>query len=126
MELVYGRLSTPVNLDDKYKKIYEAFVEEKKTFMAKAWIVEKKEDALEWLLKNYPHEKEEQTLVAAIFNSNITGIDDKNARSKALTDTIVRIKRHHLDEKSRNIQDLGELQKIIRLKSELQHLHISL
>ena len=65
-------------------------------------------------------------MVAAIFNSNITGIDDKNARSKALTDTIVRIKRHHLDEKSRNIQDLGELQKIIRLKSELQHLHISL
>ena len=75
---------------------------------------------------NLFHEKEEQTLVAAIFNSNITGIDDKNARSKALTDTIVRIKRHHLDEKSRNIQDLGELQKIIRLKSELQHLHISL
>ena len=75
---------------------------------------------------NLFQEKEEQNLVAAIFNSDITGIDDKNARSKALTDTVVRIKRYHLDEMSRNIQDLGELQKIIRLKSELQNLHISL
>lgn len=71
-------------------------------------------------------EKEEQNLVAGIFNSNITGIEDKNAREKALTETIVRIKRHHLDEMSRKIQDLDELQKIIRMKSDLQNLHISL
>lgn len=60
MELVYGRLLTPVELGEKYKEIYEAFVREKKNSMAKAWIMEKREDALEWLLKNYPHGKEEQ------------------------------------------------------------------
>ena len=75
---------------------------------------------------NLFQEKEEQNLVASIFNSNITGIEDKNARAKALTETIVRIKRYRLDEMSRSIQDLSELQKIIRLKSELQHLNISL
>ncbi len=75
---------------------------------------------------NHFQEKEEQNLVASIFNSNITGIEDKNGRAKALTETIVRIKKYHLDEMSRSIQDLNELQKIIRLKSELQHLNISL
>ena len=75
---------------------------------------------------NLFQEKEEQKLVAAIFNSDIVGIDDKNAREKALTETVVRIKRYHLDELSRRTQDLAELQKIIRMKSDLQHLHISL
>ena len=75
---------------------------------------------------NLFQEKDEQNLVASIFNSDISGIDDKNARAKALNDTIIRIKRYHLDELSRSVQDLGELQKIIRLKSELQNLHISL
>ena len=75
---------------------------------------------------NLFQEKEEQKLVAAIFNSDIAGIDDKNAREKALTETVVRIKRYHLDELSRRTQDLAELQKIIRMKSDLQHLHISL
>ncbi|WP_418746996.1 DNA primase [Frisingicoccus sp.] len=75
---------------------------------------------------NLFQEKEEQKLVAGIFNSDIAGIDDKNAREKALTETVVRIKRYHLDELSRRTQDLAELQKIIRMKSELQHLHISL
>ena len=75
---------------------------------------------------NLFQEKEEQKLVAAIFNSDIAGIDDKNAREKALTETVVRIKRYHLDELSRRTQDLAGLQKIIRMKSDLQHLHISL
>lgn len=75
---------------------------------------------------NLFQEKEEQKLVAGIFNSDIAGIDDKNAREKALTETVVRIKRYHLDELNRRTQDLAELQKIIRMKSELQHLHISL
>lgn len=75
---------------------------------------------------NLFQEKEEQNLVASIFNSNITGIEDKNARAKALTETIVRIKRYRLDEMSRSIQDLSELQNIIRLKNELQHLNIYL
>ena len=75
---------------------------------------------------NLFQEKEEQNLVAAIFNSDIAGIEDKNAREKALTETVVRIKRHHLDEMSRKIQDLSELQNIIRMKSDLQTLHISL
>lgn len=71
-------------------------------------------------------EKEEQNLAAAIFNSDIAGIEDKNAREKALTETVVRIKRYHLDELSRRTQDLADLQKIIRMKSDLQNLHISL
>ena len=75
---------------------------------------------------NIFQEKEEQNLAAGIFNSDIADIQDKNAREKALTETVVRIKRYHLDEMSRKIQDLSELQKIIRMKSDLQNLHISL
>ena len=75
---------------------------------------------------NIFQEKEEQNLAAGIFNSDIADIQDKNAREKALTETVVRIKRYHLDEMSRKIQDLSELQKIIRMKSDLQKLHISL
>ena len=71
-------------------------------------------------------EKDEQKLVAGIFNSDIAGIEDKNAREKALTETVIRIKKYHLEELTRHTQDLGELQKIIRMKSDLQNLHISL
>lgn len=75
---------------------------------------------------NLFQEKEEQKLVAGIFNSDIAGIEDKNAREKALTETVIRIKKYHLEELTRHTQDLGELQKIIRMKSDLQNLHISL
>ena len=75
---------------------------------------------------NLFQEKEEQKLVAGIFNSVIAGIEDKNAREKALTETVIRIKKYHLEELTRHTQDLGELQKIIRMKSDLQNLHISL
>ena len=59
-ELVYGRLSRPVELSDKSKAEYEIFVHEKKQIMAKNWIMDQKEEALEWLLSNYPHKKDEQ------------------------------------------------------------------
>jgi DNA primase len=75
---------------------------------------------------NLFQEKDEQNLVASIFNSDIAGISDKNAREKALTETVVRIKKYRLDELSRKTQDLSQLQGIIRMKSDLQNLHISL
>lgn len=39
-----------------------------------------------------------KSLSQAFFNSDIAGIEDKNAREKALTETVIRIKKYHLEE----------------------------
>lgn len=60
MELVYGRLSKPVGLSDKSKEIYEHFVREHRDEMVKYWVEEKNEEAMGWVLLNFPHKREEQ------------------------------------------------------------------
>lgn len=60
MELTYGRLSKPVELGEKIREVYEAYVQEHRVHMAKYWIDGKREAALDWLLANFPHTKEEQ------------------------------------------------------------------
>ncbi len=70
-------------------------------------------------------EKEEQSQAAAVFHARLPE-GDKASREKALRETIIRIRRNHLDEMSRHVKDLNELQQIIKMKSQLQHLNISL
>ncbi len=70
-------------------------------------------------------DKEKQKLTAAAFHAPVPE-KDAAAGKKALRETIIRVRRNHLDEMSRRVKDLNELQQIIKMKSELQHLNISL
>ncbi len=69
----------------------------------------------------------EQREAAEVLSTNV--LDDGAAtadREKALNEAVIGIKRHSLDERSRNASGLEELQEIIREQAALKNLHISL
>ncbi len=72
--------------------------------------------------------KEEQKEVASLFSAGIRGDMSPIEKKKALTETIIRIKKNSLEIKSMNAierNDPVELQKIIAEQVKLQKLHIS-
>lgn len=78
------------------------------------------------ILNNF-EDGDEQREVAAVLNTNV--LDDtakSEEREKALNEAVFIIKKHSLDERSRNASGLEELQQIIREQAELKNLHISL
>jgi DNA primase len=70
--------------------------------------------------------KEEQSEVAALFNTNINEDMSQAEREKAFNETILRIKKYSLDFESKHATDIKELQNIIKEQANLQKLHISL
>ncbi|ROR26414.1 DNA primase [Mobilisporobacter senegalensis] len=70
--------------------------------------------------------KEEQNEVASLFNSGFREEISLPDKEKALNETILRIKKYSLDDASKNVKDLNELQQIIKEQAKLQKLHISL
>lgn len=78
------------------------------------------------ILNNFDGD-DEQREVAGVLNTNV--LDDtakSDDREKALNEAVINIKKHSLDEKSRNAAGLEELQQVIREQAELKNLHISL
>jgi DNA primase len=75
---------------------------------------------------NQFEEKEDQKTVAALFNTKLKTDDDPAIREKALNETVIRIRRHSLEQAGRKVKDVAELQKIIQEKAKLQKLHLSL
>lgn len=69
--------------------------------------------------------KEEQSLVASLFNTTIQSVEEKE-REKALNDVVFKVKKHSLDFKSSHMTDLSELTKLIEDKKKLENMHISL
>lgn len=75
---------------------------------------------------NYFEDKEEQKEAASLFNSSLTEKLSIQEREKALNETLKKIKKYSLDEKSRNVTDVSELQHLIQEQADLQKMHISL
>ena len=68
---------------------------------------------------------------AAVFHARLHPMESRQEREKALKETILRIKKHSMDVRSRNLDptDLAGLQKIVEDKKQLailQKMHISL
>lgn len=77
---------------------------------------------------NYFESKEEQKEVASLFSAGIRGDMSPGEKKKALTETILRIKKNSLEIKSMKAieqNNAEELQKIIAEQVRLQKLHIS-
>lgn len=77
---------------------------------------------------NYFESKEEQKEVASLFSAGIRGDMSHGEKKKALTETILRIKKNSLEIKSMKAieqNNAEELQKIIAEQVRLQKLHIS-
>ena len=68
--------------------------------------------------------KEEQSLVAGLFNKELKQISQDAEQQKAVNEVVQSIKKYSLDYRSRNITDMKELQKLIEEKKKLQTLQI--
>lgn len=70
--------------------------------------------------------KEEQSLVAGIFNKEIREITRDEEQRKAVNEVIRSIKKYSLDHRSRHVTDIKELQHLIEEKKRLQTLQVEL
>lgn len=68
--------------------------------------------------------KEEQSLVAGIFNKEIRALTGNMEQQKAINEVVRNIKKYSLDYRSRHVTDMKELQQIIAEKKQLQTLQV--
>lgn len=70
--------------------------------------------------------KEEQSVVAGLFNRQVKEIYEPAEREKALNEVVKTLKKASLDKQSRKITDLSQLQTLIAEKKKLEHLNLKL
>ena len=78
------------------------------------------------ILNQFIEGEEQYREVAALFHARLEESLSNEEQKKAFSETIKKIKRYSLEEKSKKATDIKELQDIIRQKSELAGLQISL
>lgn len=71
-------------------------------------------------------EEDKRRHVADLFYSSLGNGLNAQEMEKALNDTVIRIKRHSLEEKSKTVTDMKVLQAIIKEQQQIQKIHISL
>lgn len=78
------------------------------------------------ILNHFINDENEYREAARVFH---TGLDEDmtaEERSRAFAETVRRVKKSSLDAASRRVQDVGQLQEIIKAQNSLKNLHISL
>ncbi len=81
-------------------------------------------------IMNHFTDEEEHRQVASLFHTSIKDLNTKKEQEKALEETILRIKRHSIEEATRKVDptDMAALQELMKAKKnlqELKNLHIS-
>ena len=77
------------------------------------------------IVNHFINDSEEYKEVAALFNTKLHVGMTKEEQEKAFAETVLRVKRHSLDEASRRATDVMALQEIIKQQASLRDLHIS-
>ena len=78
---------------------------------------------------NYFESAKDQKEIASLFNTELRVEMNPIEKQKAFEETVLKIKKHSLDEQSKQAieqNDINKLQEIIRKQHDLQKLHISL
>ena len=78
------------------------------------------------ILNHFINDEEQYKEVAALFNASLKESVDNEEQKKAFSETVIKVRKHSLDEASRNAKDITELQEIIKAQSALKDLNISL
>ena len=78
------------------------------------------------ILNHFINDEEQYKEVAALFNASLKESLNNEEQKKAFSETVIKVRKHSLDEASRNASDIETLQKIIQAQSALKTLHISL
>lgn len=90
-----------------------------------------KQDANPAAIMNHFTDEEEHREVAGLFHTRIRELSTVKEQEKALTETIIRVKNHSIEEATRNLDatDIAGLQRLMEAKRKLQspgELHISI
>lgn len=78
------------------------------------------------ILNHFINDEEEYREVALLFHASLKESLSNEEQKKAFLETVVKVKKNRLDRDSRQAQDIGELQRIIKEQAALGSLHISL
>lgn len=70
--------------------------------------------------------KEEQSVVAGLFNKQVKQVSEQEEREKALNEVVKTLKKASLEKQSREITDLSQLQRLIEEKKKLENLYLTL
>lgn len=70
--------------------------------------------------------KEEQSVVAGLFNKQVKEVREPREQEKALNEVVKSLKKASLEKQSREVTDIAELQRLIAEKKKLEHLHITI
>ena len=68
--------------------------------------------------------KDDQSLVAGIFNKEIEYLENDEEKKKSFEEVVRTVKRYSIDCRSRSITDMKELPKIIEEKKKIQVWHL--
>ena len=77
------------------------------------------------ILSHFINDEEEYKEVAALFNTSLSELT-REEKERAFSETVKRVKRYSLEEKSRSVTDIASLQKLIQEQAKINTLHISL
>ncbi len=78
------------------------------------------------ILNHFINDEEQYKTVASLFSANLKGSLTDDEWKKAFLETVIKVKKNSLDEASRTAADIGQLQEIIKARSALKTLHISI
>ena len=114
-EKTKGILSAEDFVDEPYHEVAQMIYEQYET-------TGKVEPAM--IIRKF-QSKEEQSLVAGIFNKELKEISKDTEQQKALNEVVHSIKKYSLEYRSRHVTDMKELQTLMEEKRKLQTLQIS-
>ena len=78
------------------------------------------------ILNHFINDEEQYKTVAALFHATLEESLTGREQKKAFAETVIKVKNNSLDEASRTATDIAQLQEIIRARSALKSLHISI
>ena len=77
------------------------------------------------ILNHFINDEAQYREVAALFSASLKESLENEQQKKAFVETVIKVRKHSLDEASRTAADIGRLQEIIKAQSALKTLHIS-
>lgn len=78
------------------------------------------------ILNHFINDEEQYKEVAGLFHANLKESLNNEEQKKAFLDTVLKVRKHSLDEASRHAVDIVQLQKIIQEQASLKTLHIEI
>ena len=78
------------------------------------------------ILNRFIDDGDQYREAAALFNASLSESLNNEEQKKAFSETVVKVKKNSLDEQSRRVTDVAQLQRLIQEQAALRSLHISL